>query len=153
MAWWSALISPIVDSVTGLSKSVFGDAEGREKASHVEQMTVMEQFSAEFGIRENRTKWDSFVDGLNRLPRPVMTFGIIGMFWFAMERPADFALSMQSLALMPEYGWALMGTVVTFWFGGKFLGAFKKKMEPPKPEDVERIMSFYKRREEEEANG
>jgi hypothetical protein len=149
---WDKIINSIGGSILGgadkLTQTIFGSATGREEASHREQMTVMQQFMAEFGPRENRTKWDSLVDGLNRLPRPVITFGVVGLFAYCMVDPEGFAAAMVALALMPEYGWAMMATVIVFWFGGKFLEGRAKAMTvtPPDPETVDKVLSFYERR-------
>ncbi len=59
------------------------------------------------------------IDGLNRLPRPMLAFGTIGLFISAMTDPAWFGERMQGLALVPEALWWLMGAVVSFYFGAR----------------------------------
>lgn len=148
MSIMSFLGSGLLGGVDDLVKTIFGSRESRDSAEHEEQMSVMDQFAAEFMPRENRTRWDSFVDGLNRLPRPIMTFGVIGLFAYCAADPAGFAVMMQALALMPEYGWGLLAVVVGFWFGGKFLG---KDLKRPQPLDPRLVVEVMRAKEELEA--
>ena len=84
---------------------------------HREQ--ALDQFSREFqGVRTSR--FDQFIDGLNRLPRPTMALGVIGLFVSAMIDPQWFALRMQGIALVPDPLWWLLGAVVTFYFGARY---------------------------------
>jgi len=121
-------------------KTLFGNKEKREQATHDEQMAVLNQFAAEFQNRNNRTWWDSFIDGLNRLPRPFITFGVIGMFVWAVKDPDGFALSMIALEAVPDMLWTLFLTVVSFWFGTKILekGAAKRIGK----QDIERLKTI-----------
>lgn len=151
----SGMVKPVLDGANGLVKSVFGSKEQRDTAAHSEQMSVMAQYAAEFGPRQNRTRWDSFVDGANRLVRPSFTFGIIGMFVFCMVDPERFVLSMQALRLMPVEGWAAVGTVLAFWFGGKFVAQIADgKLQVPDPAVVREVLELYAdyERREKEAN-
>lgn len=102
----------------------------KESNIHDEQKGVQKAFAAEWAPRGNRTWFDSAVDGINRLVRPTFSFGVVGLFVFCIQSPAEFGAAMAALALMPTYGWALMLTVTGFWFGGRFLeklGSFKPK--------------------------
>ncbi|MEM9551615.1 MAG: holin family protein [Pseudomonadota bacterium] len=82
------------------------------------QGQAMAQFGAEFaGIRQGG--FDRFMDGLNRLPRPAMALGTLGLFVSAMVDPIWFSERMQSLALVPEPLWWLLGVVVSFYFGAR----------------------------------
>ena len=79
---------------------------------------TLEQFAAEFA-EPRRGLFDRFVDGLNRLPRPALALGTIGLFVSAMVEPVWFAERMQGIALVPEPLWWLMGAVVSFYFGAR----------------------------------
>ena len=111
----------IVDGATDLVQTFTGDKASREEFEFKENIARQQAFAAEFMYRSNRTWWDSLIDGFNRLPRPVMTFGVIYLFYLCVMDPESFQVSMAALTFMPDYGWALMGTIVAFWFGGKFL--------------------------------
>ena len=63
--------------------------------------------------------FDRIVDGLNRLPRPMLAFGSIGLMVAAMVDPIWFAARMQGIALVPEPLWWLMGAIVSFYFGSR----------------------------------
>lgn len=76
------------------------------------------QLSGEFATY--RGGWfDSLVNGLNRLPRPVLTLGTLGLFVYAMVEPAGFSLRMEGLALVPEPLWWLLGAIISFYFGAR----------------------------------
>jgi hypothetical protein len=74
--------------------------------------------SAEFA--HARTGWfDGFVNGLNRLPRPMLALGTLGLFIYAMADPPGFTIRMRGLAEVPEPLWWLLGAVVAFYFGAR----------------------------------
>ncbi len=79
---------------------------------------VVAQYAAEMA-RQRRGLWDRLIDGLNRLPRPLMAFGTLGLIVSAMLDPVWFAARMQGLALVPEPLWWLMGAIVSFYFGAR----------------------------------
>lgn len=78
----------------------------------------LKQFAAEFGGARHGG-FDRFVDGLNRLPRPMMAFGVLGLFGAAMVDPVWFADRMEGIALVPEPLWWLLGAIVSFYFGAR----------------------------------
>jgi len=82
------------------------------------QAATLHQFAAEFA-QPRRGLFDRFIDGLNRLPRPALALGTIGLFVSAMVEPLWFAERMQGIALVPEPLWWLMGAVVSFYFGAR----------------------------------
>ena len=75
-------------------------------------------YAAEFG--QPRSGWfHALVNGLNRLPRPVLALSTPALFGYAMVDPAGFTLRMQGLAAVPEPLWWLLGAVVAFYFGAR----------------------------------
>ncbi len=66
-----------------------------------------------------QTGYNHLVDGLNRLPRPLMALGSVGVFVVAGINPAWFEAQMQVLAAMPQPMWWLMGAVITMFFGSR----------------------------------
>ncbi|MCP1170195.1 holin family protein [Limimaricola litoreus] len=94
------------------------NAEGRAVRASDHREAVLAQFAAEMA-QARRGGWDRFIDGLNRLPRPAMAFGTMGLIGAAMVDPAWFAARMQGLALVPEPLWWLMGAIVSFYFGAR----------------------------------
>ena len=125
MAWWNF----IGDILTGGKDVAEVFTENKEKSGerkHEESMAdigrdmaSLQQFSAEFHDRQNRTWWDSFVDGLNRLPRPLITISILGFFVLAPTSPEKFLQIAKAYELMPPGYWALLSVVIGFYFGGR----------------------------------
>jgi hypothetical protein len=74
------------------------------------------------------------VNGLNRLPRPLLALGTLALFVYAMADPDGFARRMQALATVPEPLWWLLGAVVAFYFGAREAHhARLGKFTPPQP--------------------
>ena len=90
---------------------------GAERAASLRGATL-EQFAAEFA-RQQRGPFDRFMDGVNRLPRPMLALGTLGLFVSAMVDPLWFAARMQGIALVPEPLWWLLGVIVSFYFGAR----------------------------------
>ena len=82
------------------------------------QMAALQQLAAEFS-RPRRSVFDTIVDALNRIPRPAMALGTLGLFVAAMVDPIWFASRMQGVALVPEPLWWLLGAIVSFYFGAR----------------------------------
>ena len=82
-------------------------------------------------------------DGINRMPRPLMALGTIGLFVWCAVDPSNFVISMKALQNVPEYLWLILGAVITFYFGGRALDKAKapetkqttKLIAAPKSED------------------
>ena len=72
--------------------------------------------------------FDSFVNGMNRLPRPGMTIGVLGLFVYAMVDPGGFSLRMEGLNLVPEPLWWLLGAIVSFYFGAREAHYFRNRV-------------------------
>lgn len=118
--------------ITGFLEAIFGggrnviretaevfrvNAEATDQRDLAAHEAALAQHGAEF--RSNRSGFDRVIDGLNRLPRPAMALGAIGLFVAAMTDPVWFSERMQGLALVPEPLWWLLGAVVSFYFGAR----------------------------------
>lgn len=79
---------------------------------------ALAQFVGEFTSAQ-RGLFDRFMDAVNRLPRPAMALGTLGLFTAAMIDPIWFASRMQGIALVPEPLWWLLGAIVSFYFGAR----------------------------------
>lgn len=88
---------------------------GREAAL---SQAALGQFAAEFLV-ERRGVFDRFMDAANRIPRPALALGTLGLFVTAMVDPVWFAERMQGIALVPEPLWWLLGAIVSFYFGAR----------------------------------
>ncbi len=82
------------------------------------QMAAMSQYGAEFE-GGSAGLFDSIINGMNRLPRPFLAFGTLGLFTYAMIDPRGFGYRMTGLSLVPEPLWWLLGAIVGFYFGSR----------------------------------
>jgi hypothetical protein len=80
----------------------------------------LDQFAAEFKLAP-ASPFESFVNGLNRMPRPTLAFGTVGLFAYAMSDPVGFSVRMQGLDTVPDQLWWLLGAIVSFYFGAREL--------------------------------
>jgi hypothetical protein len=94
------------------------NAESGAQRSAQVQGQAMTQYGAEFLV-PRRGGFDRFMDGVNRLPRPALALGTLGLFVSAMVEPLWFAERMQGIALVPEPLWWLLGVIVSFYFGAR----------------------------------
>ena len=94
------------------------NAEAAEIRDAARAAAALGQFAAEFGGPKPGV-FDRLMDALNRLPRPLLALGTIGLFISAMAEPIWFAARMQGVALIPEPLWWLMGAIVSFYFGAR----------------------------------
>ncbi len=94
------------------------NAEAGSARGHQVQMQAMKQYGAEYAV-PRRGAFDRLMDGLNRLPRPALALGTLGLFVTAMVDPLWFSQRMQGIALVPEPLWWLLGVIVSFYFGAR----------------------------------
>ncbi|KIC08414.1 carboxylesterase [Leisingera sp. ANG-M1] len=94
------------------------NAEAGAARSHEVQIGALSQFGAEFQ-QANRSRFDRIMDGVNRLPRPLLALGTLALMISALVNPVWFAARMQGLALVPEPLWWLLGVIVSFYFGAR----------------------------------
>ncbi len=100
------------------------------------QNSARAQQSAEFD-GTGTSAFDSFINGLNRMPRPLLAFGTLGLFAYAMIDPARFSERMVGLNEVPEPLWWLLGAVVGFYFGAREAHYFRTRparARPPEPD-------------------
>lgn len=120
------LIDTILGTVFGGGRNVVKETAevfrvNAEKSAEREasaQMAALQQLAAEFS-RPRKSVFDTFIDALNRIPRPAMALGTLGLFVSAMVDPVWFSSRMQGVALVPEPLWWLLGAIVSFYFGAR----------------------------------
>ncbi len=120
------LIEKIFGLVFGSGRNVVRDTvevfrenaeAGAARGTQV-QGQAMAQYGAEFSV-QRQGGFDRFMDGMNRLPRPLLALGTLGLFVSAMVNPLWFSERMQGIALVPEPLWWLLGVIVSFYFGAR----------------------------------
>lgn len=117
------------EAVGGVAEVFVGNRAERDAAELERFGRVIAQYGDEFGTSRGGL-FDGFVNGLNRLPRPAMALGTLGLFSYAMLDPHAFATRMQGLAYIPEPLWWLLGAVVSFYFGARELHHYRgRKMD------------------------
>ncbi|MEO0358542.1 MAG: holin family protein [Pseudomonadota bacterium] len=94
------------------------NAEGQAVRAADLQRATIDQMAAEF-THPNKGGFDRFMDGINRIPRPALALGTLGLFVAAMADPDWFASRMAGLAHVPEPLWWLLGAIVSFYFGAR----------------------------------
>ncbi|MES2144093.1 MAG: holin family protein [Pseudomonadota bacterium] len=121
-----AAVSALGDAAKGMAEVFVPSATRRMELSAEAQMAALNQFGDEFG--NPSVGWfDRLVNGLNRLPRPFLAFGTIGLFVYAMVDPVQFARRMVGLNAVPEPLWWLLGAVVAFYFGAREASYFRAR--------------------------
>ena len=123
---WLSIITGLFRPARELVEVFKPNAENEAERGHAERLALsaqdlasLEQFAAEFQPRPNGTWWDSFIDGLNRVPRPLITLGVLAFFVLAPLDPLRFAQIARAYELMPDGFWALLSIIVAFYFGGR----------------------------------
>lgn len=105
-------------AVGGAAEVFVGNRAEREAADADRFQAVVAEQSAEFAAAPVEG-FHGFIDGLNRLPRPLLAIGTLGLFVYAMVEPIGFGLRMEGLQHVPEPLWWLLGAIVSFYFGAR----------------------------------
>lgn len=117
------------EAAKGVAEVFTPSATRRMELSAEAQMAALQELGAEYQLPA--MGWfDRLVNGLNRLPRPFLAFGTIGLFVFAMVDPISFAARMVGLNAVPEPLWWLLGAVVAFYFGARETYYFRNRGTP-----------------------
>lgn len=116
----------VIDSANKLVETIWGSAEKDAARKARRRNRATQQFAAEFRRLQQRTAWDAFVDGLNRLPRPTLVSLVLGYFVLAYADPTEFQVLNTALEGVPKPAWYLLGAIVTFYFGARELDKGRK---------------------------
>jgi hypothetical protein len=113
-----AATTALGQAATTVAEVFTPNATKRMEAAHEAYLRALEEFGGEF--QHARDGWfDRFVNGLNRLPRPLLAFGTIALFVHAMADPVGFGHRMEGLNHVPEPLWWLLAAIVGFYFGAR----------------------------------
>lgn len=138
------MIANIISGLLGLGGKFLDFRSAKESNVHDEQAAAYQQYAAEFQQREGRTWWDSFVDGLNRLPRPLFAFAVILMFVYAPMDPLHFAQIMQAYGLVPEWLAIIVAQIILLYMGGRMLEKWPSRMKGPSLADIKEVTETQK---------
>lgn len=114
----------IGEAVEGVSEVFVANATRALELDSAIHRATLETAAAEFQYA-GAGRFDRLVNGLNRLPRPLLALGTLGLFVFAMVDPVAFAFRMRGLDAVPEPLWWLLGAIVSFYFGARELHHFR----------------------------
>lgn len=112
-------------SVGQVAEVFVGNKAERDAAQHERFVKTMEAYTTELEHVPTNL-FDRIVNAMNRLPRPILTIGTIGLFVYSMVDPIGFSLRMEGLGLVPSPLWWLMGAIVSFYFGARELHYFRQ---------------------------
>ena len=113
-------VTGVAEAAVDVAEVFRPNATRQMELGHEAYQAALSQHGTEF--QYGRSGWfDSFINGLNRLPRPMLALGTLGLFVYAMVDPIAFAARMQGLAYVPEPLWWLLGAIVGFYFGAREL--------------------------------
>ncbi|MCU9849679.1 holin family protein [Defluviimonas sp. WL0024] len=113
-----AAATAIGEAATSVAEVFTPNATKRMEAGQAAYLAALDAFGTEFQSA-GPGAFDRFVNGLNRLPRPLLALGTIGLFVHAMVDPEGFARRMTGLSTVPEPLWWLFAAIVGFYFGAR----------------------------------
>ncbi|MEM6635273.1 MAG: 3TM-type holin [Pseudomonadota bacterium] len=112
-------------AIEGVAGAFRPNAEADAQRQAAYQQAALAQLTAEYAVVRPGVL-NRLVDFLNRLPRPMLALGTLGLFVFAMAWPEEFALRMAALDHVPDQLWWLLGAIVSFYFGAREAHYFRK---------------------------
>lgn len=128
----SAATAALANAAVGVAEVFTPNATKKMEAAQAAYVAALDEHGAEFQYL--RPGWfDRFVNGLNRLPRPMLALGTLSLFIYAMIDPASFAARMVGLGYVPEPLWWLLGAIVSFYFGAREAHYFRSNTSMPAP--------------------
>ncbi|SDE71583.1 holin family protein [Rhodobacter capsulatus] len=141
-----AATGAIGTAVTSVAEVFTPNATKKLEADAAAWQAALAEHGAEFQY-DRPGLFDRFVNGLNRLPRPMLALGTLGLFVYAMIDPAGFAARMVGLNAVPEPLWWLLGAIVGFYFGAREFHYSRARMVPAPapvvaPEDNPALSEF-----------
>lgn len=131
----AAATTALGNAATGVAEVFVPNATKKMEAAHAAYVAALGEHGAEF--EHVRDGWfDRFVNGLNRMPRPMLALGTLGLFVYAMVDPASFTQRMVGLNHVPDPLWWLLGAIVSFYFGAREAYYFRTRpvVAPPAAE-------------------
>ena len=112
--------SKVMGGVATLKRITTVDKTQKENNIHDETVQMMKAYANEMG-KENKNWWDSFIDGIVRLPRPIIAYIVITLFIVCLVSPEYAKKVATAFSGLPGYLYGILGTVIAFYFGGRIL--------------------------------
>ena len=124
-------VSALGSAATGMAEVFTQNATRKMELEEEAYARAITQMGQEFQITRPGF-FDCFINGLNRLPRPLLAIGTMGLFVYAMVEPIGFGVRMEGLQQVPEPLWWLLGAIVGFYFGAREAHHFRHRVWPAK---------------------
>ena len=123
LKWFGKTAKDVSEAVVNVKSAWSGNqglreqyAYTQENNAHLKDMAVMAAYTQELIPRNNRTKWESFIDGINKSIRPFIVITIIVYFFLAVINPNLFQqINITLDSVKPPMWWAA-GCIITFYF-------------------------------------
>jgi len=134
----SGAISEIGAAATNVSGAFVPNATQSLVEGGLKYRAALGQYQREFQTGQTGA-FDRVMNAVNRLPRPMLALGTIGLFVYAMSAPQSFSVRMQGLAYVPQPLWWLLGAVVSFYFGAREMSYFRGLKSGPAAIDTRSV--------------
>lgn len=124
-------VTALGSAATGMAEVFTQNATRKMELEEEAYARAITQLGQEFQIARPGF-FDSFMNGLNRMPRPLLALGTMGLFTYSMVEPVGFGQRMEGLQQVPEPLWWLLGAIVGFYFGAREAHYFRHRVWPAK---------------------
>lgn len=121
-----AATAALGEAATSVAEVFTPNATKKMQAAHEAYVAALGEYGTEFQFAHSGL-FDRVVNGLNRLPRPMLALGTLGLFVYAMIDPVHFAERMIGLNHVPEPLWWLLAAIVGFYFGAREAHYFRSR--------------------------
>ncbi|MTH77470.1 hypothetical protein GL286_07010 [Paracoccus aestuariivivens] len=125
-------VTTVANAATGMAEVFRENSTRRMELNEEAYARAMTELAGEFATAPHGW-FDGLMNALNRMPRPLLTLGTIGLFAYAMIEPVGFGLRMENLNLVPEPLWWLLGAIISFYFGAREAHYFRARPRIPIP--------------------
>jgi hypothetical protein len=117
------VIKAILPTAADVGKVVLGNKAQQSNNNAEADRAAQESFGKEFSypLGEQRSRFDAFMDGVNRTPRPVITYGVFALIAWACIDPDRASVTFAALARVPEMIWNIALLVVGFFFTSRMI--------------------------------
>lgn len=133
-----AATTALGQAATSVAEVFVPNATRKLVAAQEAYIAALGEYGAEFQSVQDGL-FDRFVNGLNRLPRPMLALGTLGLFGYAMVDPESFAKRMVGLNQVPDPLWWLLAAIVGFYFGAREAHYFRRGGMAPRSPDAQAV--------------
>ena len=92
-------VGALGSAATGMAEVFTQNATRKMELEEQAYARAINQLGQEFQIARPGF-FDSFINGLNRLPRPLLALGTMGLFVYAMVEPAGFGIRINQCSII-----------------------------------------------------